>query len=193
MASVAAKINKQKWNAKILSNEVKTEGDLKNSGMKTLVELGLSVLVGGAIGSVVGRPAFLVGLAGTFAGHYTGINWIAPIGVGMMASSLSAGGQKTMSGYDLEGVKDRLLSFKDSLIHRTYLDKVLPKGKSGEDERVDEGTSGLGNIAEHNKTLKAIEDQLVKSAIAFQRKRGGSTAGIEEEVEGMYETDFSGM
>ena len=55
MTSVAAKRNKDKWNAKILSNEVKTEGDLKNSGIKTLVELGLSVLVGGAIGSVVGR------------------------------------------------------------------------------------------------------------------------------------------
>lgn len=192
MANKAAEL-KEKWSAKILSNEVKTEGDLKNSGMKTLVELGLSVLVGGAIGSVIGRPAFLVGLAGTFTGHYTGINWIAPIGVGMMASSLSAGGQKTMSGYDLEGVKDRLLSFKDSLIHRTYLDKVLPKGKSAADERVDEGIIGLGNIAEHNKTLKAIEDQLVRSAIAFQRKRGASTAGIEEEVEGMYETDFSGM
>lgn len=191
MTSVAAKIERAKWNAKILAGETKTKSDWKNSGVKTLVELGLSVIVGGALGSVIGRPAFLVGLAGTFAGHYTGINWIAPIGVGMMASSLPIGGNKTMSGYDLEGFKDRLLNFKDSFIHRTYLDKVIPKKKSADE--TEDGTSGFGDIAESNKALKEIEEQLVQSAIEFQRKRGGSTEGIEEEVEGMYETDFSGM
>ena len=186
MASVAAKLKKAQLKSKFL--EEKSEGDLKNSGLKTLADIGLSVIVGGGLGAVIGKPAFLIGLGGTFAGHYTGINWITPIGVGMMASSNLIGGD-SVSGFDLQGVKDRLMDFKDSLLQRTYLDKVIKK----KSPVTDEGTSGLGNVAEYNKALKDVEEQLVQSAMDFQRRKGESTAGIEDELKGGYETDFSGM
>lgn len=188
MASVTAKLKKQHLKSKFL--EEKSEGDLKNSGLKTLADIGLSVIVGGGLGAVIGKPAFLIGLGGTFAGHYTGINWITPIGVGMMASSNLIGGD-SVSGFDLQGAKDRLLNFKDSLLHRTYLDKVIKKPSS--ENTNGEGTSGLGNVNEYNKALNDIEAQLVQSAMDFQRSKGESTAGIEDEMQGYTETDFSGM
>lgn len=185
MASVAAKLKKEQLKSKFLDS--KTEGDLKGSGLKTLADIGLSVLVGGGLGAVIGKPAFLVGMGSAFVGHYTGINWITPIGVGMMASSNLTG--DTMSGYDLQGIKDRLLTFKDSLLQRSYLDKVIKSKSSGSEE----GTSGLGNVEQYNKALKDVEAQLVQSAMNFQRRKGESTAGIEDEMNGYTDTDFSGM
>lgn len=187
MASVAERIKKEQLKSKFL--ESKTEGDLKASGLKTLMDIGLSVLIGGGLGAAIGKPAFLIGAGSAFAGHYTGINWITPIGVGMMASSNLTG--DTMSGYDLQGFKDRLLTFKDSLLQRTYLDKVIKKKNPG--ERSEEGTSGLGNVDQYNRALKDVEAQLVQSAMDFQRRKGESTAGIEDEVQGYTETDFSAM
>jgi hypothetical protein len=195
MASVALKMKKKQWLKDF--DEMKTEKDIKNTAIKTGVEAVLSVLIGGAIGSIVGRPSFIVVLATTAAGHYLGSKWLPPIGIGMMASSNPMG--VGVSGFDLQGAKDRLLTFKDSILHRTYLDKVFKKG-SGKTESEDETTNGIGEVNDHMETLANVHRQLVNSAMNFRRRRGESTEGIEEEVQGteeemqgMEETDFSGM
>jgi len=194
MASVEAKIRKEKWKAKALK-EMKTEGDWKNTGIKTGIEMLLSVLVGGAIGSTIGKPSLVLGLATTAFGHYTGVNWLPPIGIGMMASSNPLGTkQPTVSGFDIktevQNAKDRLVGFKDSLLQRTYLDKIIkPTGNSGSGET----TNGFGSVGDNNDALRQVEDQLVRSAIEFKRERGESTSGLEEEMQGTNEPDFSGM
>lgn len=185
--SVELKLKKQRWKAKALG-ELKTEGSIKNTGIKTGVELLLSVLVGGAIGSFVGRPSFLLGLGATATGHYLGASWLPPVGIGMMAAS-NPMGVNTVGGFDLAGGKERLINFKDSLLHRTYLDKIFKK-KSGKES--EDGTSGFGIVSEQ--TLNEVERQLVQSAMQFQRQRGQSTAGFEDDMQGVEnEPDFSGM
>lgn len=188
MANVALKLKKEQWKAKALG-EMKTEGDVKNTAIKAGVEMLLSVLVGGAIGSYLGRPSFLLGLTATTAGHYFGVNWLPPVGIGMMASSNPMGIDKSVSGFDLAGGKDRLKAFKDSLLHRTYLDKIIKK------KSVEENTSGFGDINDQNQTLNEVEKQLVQSAMEFQKQRGESTAGMEDDMQGVNENepDFSGM
>lgn len=198
MAKSAAKAKKKQWQA-YLKEEVKTESSLKQSGIQTLTDLLLGVVVGGAIGSAVGKPSFFLGLAGTFAGHYTGQKWLTPIGLGMMGSTVvKASSEKTVEGFDVktmtQNAKERLSQFKNALMEKTYLDKVIkPKSSGSSNKVIDEGVSGLENVSENERALEEIEKQLVKSAVAFQRSRGGSTAGLEDEIQGTEEVDFSGM
>lgn len=197
MASVAAKLKKQKWLSNAFNGEMKTDGDIKNTAIKTTVETVLSVLVGGAIGSSVGRPSFLLGLGATATGHYMGIKWLAPIGIGMMASSNPMGIDKPVSGFDIEGVKDRLVSFKDSLLHRTYLDKVFKKANGSANRTIEapseEEVNGIGDLGFHRRALRDVENQLVRSAMDFKRSRGESTEGIEDDEQCTDEPDFSGF
>lgn len=186
--SVELKLKKQKWKAKALG-ELKTEGSVKNTAIKTVVETVLSVVIGGAIGSYVGRPSFFVGLGATTLGHYLGASWLPPVGIGMMAAS-NLMGVNSVEGFSLAGGKDRLISFKDSLLHRTYLDKIFKK-KSGGNEPGEDGTSGFGNVSDQ--ALNEIEKQLVRSAMEYQNQRGQSTEGLEDDSEGENEPDFSGM
>lgn len=191
MASVAVKMGKIKAQVKAL-NEMKTKGDAKNTLIKTGAEMILSVLVGGGLGSLIGRPSFAIGLGLAGIANYTGHTWATPIGLGMMATSTFGTKQKTVGALDLRGqmenAKERLVGFKDSLMHRTYLDKVF-KGSGGSDET----TKGIGTVDESNETLKSIERQLENSANEFNRSNGGTTSGLEDEIHGMNEPDFSGM
>jgi len=198
MANSAAKAKKKQWQA-YLKEEVKTESSLKQSGIQTLTDLLLGVVVGGVIGSAVGKPSFFLGLAGTFAGHYTGQKWLTPIGLGMMGSTVvKASNEKTVEGFDaktmMQNAKERVSQFKDGLLEKTYLDKVIkPTSKGSNNKVIDEGVSGFGNVSDNERALEEVEKQLVKSAVAFQRSRGQSTSGLEEEFQGTQEVDFSGM
>lgn len=192
MASVEFKMKKLQWKAQALK-QMQTEGSLKNTGIKTGVETLLSVLIGGAIGSYVGRPSFVAGLAATASGHYFGINWLSPIGIGMMAAS-NPMSVNSVSGFDHKGGKERLIHFKDSLLHKTYLDKVFKKGNNENGD----STYGIGELEAQTQSLNEIEKQLVQSALEFQRQRGESTAGLEDDFQGIHhrhasEPDFSRM
>lgn len=199
MANSTAKAKKKQWQA-YLKEEVKTESSLKQSGLQTLTDLVLGVVVGGAVGSAVGKPSFFLGLAGTFAGHYTGQKWLTPIGLGMMASTVvKASSEKTVQGFDvkteLQNAKERLNQFKNALMEKTYLDKVIKSKQAGSSssKTIDEGVSGFGTVSDNERALEEVEKQLVKSAVAFQRSRGQSTSGLEDEIQGTEEVDFSGM
>jgi hypothetical protein len=150
--------------------ELPTKGNAKNTLLETGKDILIGVLGGGLIGAVIGKPSLAVGIITTGAGHYTDNKLIQLLGIGMMAAN---GFQKTgaVSGLEgLEGVKERLQAYKESLSEKFYLDKILKKKGSA--------TSGIGELqyfsypdSSVNGDLAALDDienQLAESAMQFQ-------------------------
>lgn len=188
--------------------EESTKGKGKESFFKGLTYMGISVLGGGLAAAVIGKPSFLLGAGLTVYGYYKDNHWLAPLGLGMMASShLVPNTSNTgVSGFDLkqetENAKSRLVSFKDSLLSKTYLDKVIkPKTSSNssanrtiETPAMEETTNGFGSVNDNLNVLNQIEQQLVSSAMEIQnRQKSQSTQGVGDEIYGFNEEDFSGF
>jgi hypothetical protein len=187
---------------KIMSiHEVNPKGDLKLTMVRTVAEAAVSVIGGGLIGTLLGKPSFFVGLGVAGYGFYKDIYWLAPIGLGMMSTSvfLPPKNKGAVSGFDLNhetsNAKDRLLSFKDGIMHKTYLDKLIPSKKANASSQQDEDTAGFGSTASNLNALDEIEKQLNASANAYYAKdnnrlnqpNASAINGITEEA------DFSGM
>ena len=81
----------------------------------------------------------------TGVGHFAKSRIASVLGLGMMASgtyqSMAGMNGKSVSG--LDGIKDRLLSLKDDMKRRVFLDKVL---KAKPKKAADEGTNGVGEV-----------------------------------------------
>lgn len=152
-----------------MNEELPTKGNAKNTLLETGKDILIGVLGGGLIGAVIGKPSLAVGIITTGAGHYTDNKLIQLLGIGMMAAN---GFQKTgaVSGLEgLEGVKERLQAYKESLSEKFYLDKILKK--KGATNGIGElqyfsypGSSVNGEMA----ALDEIENQLAESAMQFQ-------------------------
>lgn len=152
-----------------MNEELPTKGNAKNTLLETGKDILIGVLGGGLIGAVIGKPSLAVGIITTGAGHYTDNKLIQLLGIGMMAAN---GFQKTgaVSGLEgLEGVKERLQAYKESLSEKFYLDKILKK--KGATNGIGElqyfsypGSSVNGDLA----ALDEIENQLAESAMQFQ-------------------------
>lgn len=164
-----------------------TKGNAKNTLLETGKDILIGVLGGGLIGAAIGRPSLLVGIVTTGAGHYTGNKLVQLLGVGMMASN---GFQKstTVSGLEgLDGVKERLMAYKESFSEKLYLDKILKKAASAA------ATSGFGELQyftypdpSMNGSLAAlndIEDQIAESARQFQGQLRGEEDLTGEDYE----------
>lgn len=183
--------------------EESTKGKGKESVFKGLTYMGISVLGGGLVAAVIGKPAFLIGAGLTIVGYYRDNHWLAPLGLGMMASSHlvpNVSAAKT-TGFSLkqetEDAKSRLVSFKDSLLSKTYIDKIIkPKtdsNKKMETSVLEETTNGFGSVSDNLNVLDQIEQQLVSSAMALQiQRKHQSTQGVNDEIEGLNEVDYSG-
>lgn len=167
-----------------MNGQLDTKGDIKNSLLETGKELLVTVIVGGVAGAAIGRPSLLIGAGITGAGHYTGNRLLSLLGVGMMA----ANGFQTKSGTNglegLDGMKERILVFKENFQEKLYLDKILKK-KDGE-------TNGIGEIqyftypSNDMSGLDAIEQQIASSGNDYYAQIGGAgIAGAEEEFAGM--------
>ncbi len=183
-----------------------TKGQIKETTYKTLANIGIGVIGGGLVTAVIGKPSFLLGLGLTGYSYYKDISWLSPLGIGMMASSnlLSNESNAGVSGFNMkqetENVKARVLNFKDSLLSKTYLDKVIkPKASSNtsakrsfEASALEETTSGFGSVEENLNVLNQIEKQLVTSAMEIQNQRSErSTQRFNDEMNGIDEMDFS--
>ena len=152
-----------------MNEELPTKGNAKNTLLETGKDILIGVLGGGLIGAVIGKPSLAVGIITTGAGHYTDNKLIQLLGIGMMAAN---GFQKTgsVSGLEgLEGVKERLQAYKESLSEKFYLDIILKK--KGATNGIGElqyfsypGSSVNGDLA----SLDDIENQLAESAMQFQ-------------------------
>ena len=159
-----------------------TKGDAKNTMLETGKDILIGVLGGGLIGAAIGKPSMVVGIITTGAGHYTGNKLVQILGIGMMAAN---GFQKstTVSGLQgLDGVKERLQAYKESMKDKFYLDKIMKK-------KIAATTSGIGELQYFTypdtmngelAALNDIEQQIAESAMQFN---GGLKGGEGEEYE----------
>jgi len=173
-----------------ISSRLETKGNAKHAAMETGKDLLLGVLGGGLLAALIGKPAFLVGLGVTGIGHYAGNTLASTIGVGMMASGGIVSG--AVNGVDgLDGAKERVMAFKQSMLERTYLDKIIKKketvnGTVGELQYFDYGQmSGASDNPElyGMGALDEIEQSIADAGMA--RLQGmGNVGALTPELEG---------
>lgn len=164
-----------------------TKGSVKNTLIETGKDLLIGVVGGGLIGAAIGKPSLAIGIGVTGIGHFMGQRLVSLAGMGMMAAN---GFQtKTVSGMDgMDGVKDRVVAFKDSFSQKLYLDKILKKKTAA--------VSGFGNLQYFNyadevsglAALNNMEDQMESSAMRRLQFNGGNIGEIgamEDRMEAM--------
>ncbi len=166
-----------------LNAELPTKGNVKNTMLETGKDLLVAVLGGGLIGSAIGRPSLAIGIVATGTGHYTQSRMLTLLGIGMMAANGFQKGKGVNGLEGLDGVKERLVAYKENFSEKLYLDKIL-KQKSAA------ATNGFGQLQYFNydqemngglNALNMIEDQLIESGMQFQQMNGAAIAGMEED------------
>lgn len=164
-----------------LAEGLPSKGNVKNTLIETGKDLLIGVIGGGVLGAVIGKPSLIAGVGVTGVGHYMGNRLISLVGIGMMAAN---GFQtKTVSGVDdsIDGIKDRVMAFKDSFSEKFYLDKILKKNTAAASTTV----TGLGELQYFNyanevaglAALNNVEEQMENSAIARLQMNGSPGVG----------------
>ncbi len=179
------KSNARKKNIlKGMNEELPTKGNVKNTVLETGKDLLVAVLGGGLIGSAIGRPSLIIGLVTTGTGHYTQNRLLKLLGIGMMAAN---GFQKSkaVNGLEgLDGVKERLMAYKENFSEKLYLDKIIKQKSKGA------ATNGMGELQYFNynndlsgglNALESIENQLIESGMQFQQMAGATLPEMEED------------
>lgn len=148
----AAKAKKSKMLSGMMG-QLETKKNIKNTALETGKDLLFGVVGGGFIGAAIGKPSLAAGAVITGIGHYMGNKLITTIGFGMMAS----GGlvkSKSVNGTDgLEGVKERMTEFKNALLERSFIDKLLPAKKT-------QATNGMGSVQYFNYADEELQGNL---------------------------------
>lgn len=169
-----------------LNEGLPTKGDAKNTALETGKDILVAVLGGGLIGAAIGKPSMIIGIATTGVGHYTGNRLVQLLGVGLMAANgFQKSGNTAVSGLEgLEGVKERLQAYKESIKEKLYLDKIL---------KATGITNGIGDLQYFNypdssmngslSALDDIEDQIAESARQFQGQLRGEEYLLGDELE----------
>ncbi|MBO9565550.1 MAG: hypothetical protein J7621_22425 [Niastella sp.] len=169
-----------------MANGLDTKGNIKNTLIETGKDLLIGVIGGGLVGSAIGKPSLGIGILATGVGHYIDSRLLTLAGIGMMAAN---GFQtKTVSGTDegMEGIKDRVMAFKDSFSQKLYLDKILKKKDAA-------STAGFGNLQYFNyanevaglAALNNVEDQIENSAMARLQMNGGNMGAADDGLPAM--------
>jgi len=169
-----------------MNEELPTKGNVKNTVLETGKDLLVAVLGGGLIGSAIGRPSLAIGLVTTGTGHYTQNRLLTLLGIGMMAAN---GFQKSkaVNGLEgLDGVKERLMAYKENFSEKLYLDKIIKQKSAAA------ATNGMGELQYFNynndlngglNALNSIEDQLIESGMQFQQMTGAALPEMETDDE----------
>jgi hypothetical protein len=172
-----------------LTQPLETKGNGKNTAIETLKDIAVGVIGGGLAGAAIGKPSLLTGIGTSLIGHYVGVPLMTSFGFGMMASGtyqMATGSVNGVSG--LEGVKERVQLFKESLKQRLYLDKIIkPKKKE------DEGANGMGSVQyfkypnTENKeldmgSLDNIEREIARLGEQYERKQ---MTGMNDDMNGI--------
>ncbi len=164
-----------------------TKSSISGSAIETAKDLGIGVIGGGIVGAAVGRGSLLLGLATTFAGHYTDQRLLQAFGFGMMAANgfqTKANGVNGLEGMNVDAIKQRVMAYKDSFSEKLFLDKILKKAPA---------VSGLGDVqyftyndadqmgAIDLTALDAIERQIQQSGQDFQARNpaAANVSGFE--------------
>ena len=168
-----------------MNEELPTKGNVKNTMLETGKDLLVAVLGGGLIGSAIGRPSLAIGIVATGTGHYTQSRMLTLLGIGMMAANGFQKGKGVNGLEGLDGVKERLMAYKENFSEKLYLDKIL-KQKSAA------ATNGIGELQYFNydqemngglNALNSIEDQLIESGMQFQQMTGAALPEMEADDE----------
>lgn len=168
-----------------MNEELPTKGNVKNTMLETGKDLLVAVLGGGLIGSAIGRPSLAIGIVATGTGHYTQSRMLTLLGIGMMAANGFQKGKGVNGLEGLDGVKERLMAYKENFSEKLYLDKIL-KQKSAA------ATNGIGELQYFNydqemngglNALNSIEDQLIESGMQFQQMSGAALPEMETDDE----------
>ena len=167
--------------------------------VKAGIDIGAGVLAGGAVTALMGKYAFAGGALVSFIGHYKDINWLKPVGVGMMASSFLI--KNTDST-----VKERFTDMWEGLKKKTFLDKVLDKtsknkstqkgvaNQSGENASEVSGVNVKGYV----NAIDEVEKNVIDSANEFARRSNSfnprpTSANQADNSSVFDEQDFSGF
>ncbi|MBS1773420.1 MAG: hypothetical protein JST82_11230 [Bacteroidetes bacterium] len=171
-----------------------TKGNVKYTLLETGKDLLIGVVGGGLAGAAIGKPSLLIGLGITGAGHYFDNRLATILGIGMMAANGFQ--QKSVSGLEgLEGIKERIQSYKDSFSEKLYIDKLVKKAAPAATNGIGElqyfnyqqEVSGNDDLSGGMAALDSIERQIEESGMRRMQMEGAY------ELEGAYDNDVSGL
>lgn len=217
MADEEEKKSKHELSTEYVLEKIQAKGSIKNTAIKSGAQVAIGVGGGAAGAALLGKWSFIPGLLLIGVGNYKGIPWMAPMGIGMAASSLTLvvddglKGVEGVEGFDFKTkvtkAKQRLINLKDAFLSRTYLDKVFKKkevansngGASKREiengEEKPEEVNGLNDTPNDSaQELDDIEKKLIASAVQFQKKQQAAkqVEGVDPELFGLEEeVDFS--
>lgn len=164
-----------------ITAEQETEGNVAGSGIETAKDLVIGVIGGGIAGAIAGKFSLLAGAVVTGIGHYKKSRLATSFGIGMMASGTYRNAE-TMSGLTqggLAGAKERVMSFKDAMTEKLFLDKILKKKT--------EATNGVGEVRYFLPSNENQAGELDLSALDRIEKQVAQSAAQYSQVSGMGE------
>jgi hypothetical protein len=169
-----------------MTSKLETKGNIKNTLIETGKDLLVAVIAGGFAGSAIGKPSLAIGAGVTALGHFKGSRLLSLLGIGMMA----ANGFQTssVSGVEeqgMDGVKDRVMAFKNSFSQKLYLDKIIKKKTAS--------VAGIGNLQYFNyaneiaglEALSNVEEQIENSALNRLQMNGTGIGSADDPLPGM--------
>lgn len=190
-----------------ITKDLETKGDIKNSAIETVKDIVVGVLGGGVVGAAIGKASLAIGAVVTGIGHYTKSRLTSIFGIGLMAAN---GFQKSdstapVNGTDekekdmLDGVKDRVMTFKENFQQKLFLDKLL-KSKKADEATNQENTNGVGEVQyfvyPENKELEGATDKEIDmSALEHIENKIAASANNftqKEEMKGILPEDEMG-
>lgn len=173
-------------------NYQEAKGRIPQTGMLAMRDIIVGGIVGGRMGTGLGRFGLVAGGVTAGLGYYFGQPWMAGIGVGMAAGGMTAAAMENkaptpppaLDGFDFktrwEMAMQRMKAFDAGVKKNLFLDK-LTKGKAEVNQEQKTETTdanaatetplveGLGNSDD---PLAELEMQMASEAINFQRENG---------------------
>lgn len=170
-----------------------TKGNIKNTGIKSVLDLVLGATLGAGIGASSGRMALPIGLVLIAGSHYmaeeTGVVRLAgaatiAYGIGKAIHNKQVAEDNAVNGITLAGeaskAKSRLSAFKDELITAFFLDKVL---KKDEDAGAEIGAIDLSS-------LDVFEQSNHSEAMAFEMDQEALPEAVNDEDDFVEDLDY---
>lgn len=165
----------------IIKGEVNAKGNKGATAVFTIKDVLIGVIGGRLVAVTTGGWSLPIGAIITAAGHYMGNQNLTALGIGSMAAS-NQKKSDTISGIDgLDGVKERMKAYKDSLMEDFFLNKLLKKKSVngiGEVQYFNYPDATVGELA----ALDSIENQLIESGMQFQ---GTEDYSLVDGIDGM--------
>ena len=151
----------------ILKGNVNPKGNKGATAIITLKDLVIAVVAGRLVAVNTGGFSVPIGAVITAAGHFWGNQHLQALGIGTMAAS-NQRKSDTVNGIEgLDGIKERMKAYKESLLDDLFIKKLLKKtgvNGFGEVQYFNYPDTSVGELA----ALDNIENQLVESGMQFQ-------------------------